>query len=67
MLTSAWARLPVLGDYGTRDRIASLVARPLRYRSVADSRKANDIVTRETKSKNTNNNFNRRVLASSPP
>ncbi len=52
MLTSAWTRLPVLGDYGTRDIIAFQVARLPCYQGMADSRKATCIVTHEGKNKN---------------
>jgi hypothetical protein len=40
MLTSAWARLPVLGYYGSSDIIASHVARLPCYQDMADARRA---------------------------
>jgi hypothetical protein len=40
MLTSAWARLPVLGYYGSSDIIASHVTRLPCYQDMADARRA---------------------------
>jgi hypothetical protein len=41
-LTSAWARLSRLGNYGSRDVIASRVARLFCRQNIADSRRASD-------------------------
>jgi len=61
MSTSAWARLPVLGDYGSRDIIASHVARLFRYRNIADSRKAKLIIAKGNKIKKVKQNFNQEL------
>jgi len=49
-----------LGDDGTRDRIASHVARPSCYHNVTDSRKATDVIACKRKKLNTNKNFKER-------
>ena len=41
-LTSAWTRLSRLGNYGSRDVIASHVARLFCRQNIADSRRASD-------------------------
>ena len=67
MPTSAWERLPVLGDYGCRDLIASLVARLPHYCDIADSAKASCSIAEKRENENTNRNFNQKRSGTSSP
>src|SRR3989304_4508375 len=67
MLTSAWARLPVLGDYGCKDLIASLVPRLPHYCDIADSAKASCSIAQVRENKNTIKNFSQKRSGTSSP